>query len=103
MNAGRYSRNGLFVQVQSRFRPGPQVHARTFDGEMVVIDLGHGKYFSLDEVGAVMWEKLTGGLSVGEVATAIRDDFDVDEATAGRDVQRLAEQLVAAGLLEPRD
>jgi hypothetical protein len=89
--------------MEQRFRPGPQVHSRRFDREIVVLDLGAGKYFSLDEVGAAIWEKLTDGVSVGEAADQIVADYEVDPDTAGRDVARLAQELVAAGLLKPKE
>ncbi len=88
------------TDLDDRFRPTAQAHARRFDREVVVLDLGGGKYYSLDEVGAVIWEKLTSGLSLGEVVEQIAAAYDVDEETALRDARRITGELVAAGLLE---
>ena len=93
----------MTAEMDQRFRPASQVHGRRFEREMVVLDLGAGKYFSLDEVGTAIWEKLTSGLSLGEVVAQILDTYDVDEPSARRDVERLASELVAAGLLAKQE
>jgi hypothetical protein len=90
-------------ETDQRFRLSQQVHARRFDGETIILDLGAGKYFSLDEVGAAIWERLGNGLSVGEVAEQILVEYDVDPQTARGDVERMARELLAAGLLEKQE
>jgi hypothetical protein len=92
----------MAADKDQRFRPGQEVHARRFDGEMVVVDLGGGKYFSLDEVGTAIWDHLASGLSLAETAEKILAAYDVDAETARRDVERLAGELVVARLLERR-
>lgn len=77
------------------------VHSRQFDGETVVLNLADGKYFSLDEVGAAVWNSLTDGKTLDEVVAQLVSAYEVDEATARVDVERLSEQLIAAGLLVP--
>jgi hypothetical protein len=88
------------AELDQRFRQTGQIHGRRFDRELIVLDLGAGKYFSLDEVGSSVWEHLTNGLSLGEASQKIVDAYDVELETARRDVKRLASELVAAGLLE---
>jgi hypothetical protein len=92
----------MAAKTDERFRPARDVHARRFDGELVVGDMGGGKYFSLDEVGAAIWEHLANGLSVAETTRKVLDVYDVDAETARRDVERLAGELVGARLLERR-
>jgi hypothetical protein len=86
--------------TKERFRLPDRVHARRFDGEVVVLDLGAGRYFSLDEVGATIWDLFAAGKTQAEVVQELVASFQVDEPTARSDVQRLSEELVAAGLLE---
>ncbi len=78
----------------------PKVHSRRFDGELVLLDLGAGMYYSLDEVGATIWESLSSGRNTDEAVAAVLEAYDVDEATARVDAGRLVKQLLAAGLLE---
>jgi hypothetical protein len=90
------------LTMTAHFQIAASVHARRFDDELVVLDLGAGKYFSLDVVGSTIWDQLAGGKTPEETVVIILDQFEVDEHTARADVQRLAEELLAAGLLEPR-
>ena len=83
-----------------RFRLPPHVHTRRFESEAIVLDLGGGKYYSLDEVGAIVWEGLAAGKSATDVAATLVSEYEVDASTARDDVERLAGELVAAGLLE---
>jgi hypothetical protein len=85
-----------------RFQVPPLVHARRFDDEVVLIHLSEGKYFALDTVAATIWEALVAGKSAEEAIAVLVGEYDVDEGTARRDVERLARELLGAGLLEPR-
>ena len=40
--------------MTARFQISPQVHARRFDDELVILHLGVGAYFSLDPVGSTI-------------------------------------------------
>jgi hypothetical protein len=84
-----------------RFQIPPKVHARRFDDEIVLLHLGVGTYFSLDSVGATIWEQLTSGKTPDETVAVLLAQYDVKAPAARADVQRLAEALLAAGLLEP--
>jgi hypothetical protein len=89
--------------MNQRFRAARQVHARRFHDETVVLDLSRGDYFALDEVGAAIWERLNEGLALSEVVEHLLSRYDGDAQTVRDDVQRLVEELVAAGLLERRE
>ncbi len=78
------------------------VHARQFDDEMILLDLGAGEYFSLDAVGALVWEGLAAGRSAEEVAGAVVQQFDVEFPRALEDVLDLGTELMSAGLLIER-
>ena len=77
----------------------PQVMSRLVSDETVLLDLASGMYFGLDGVGQKIWEAVTEGRSLGEAATAIVNDYEVDETQAQTDVIEFATDLVARGLL----
>jgi hypothetical protein len=85
--------------MTARFRSAPHVHARRFDHETVLLSLVDGKYFALDDVGGAVWEHLTAGKTLSEAVAILLADFEIDEETVRADVQRLVDELVAAGLL----
>ena len=74
-------------------------YSRRFDDEVVVLDLGQGVYYALDEVGAMLWERLEKGDSVGEAATAVAGAYEVTREKALSDAVRLVGELVEKGLI----
>lgn len=84
---------------RARVKVGKNVHARRFDGELVILDMERGEYFGLDELGAQAWESMTAGRTVEEIAGALVAHYEVDRLTLERDLQTLADELLARGLL----
>jgi hypothetical protein len=80
-------------------RPAQSVHARLFDGELVILDLARGEYFALDPIGSRLWNGLEGGLTVEDVAKEIVVEYRVTVEQATADLRALADDLVARGLL----
>lgn len=72
---------------------------RELDREALVIHMGLGTYFGLDEVGVVIWKAIeTHGSAEGAVrALAARYDAPVEELR--RDVEAFVRTLVGKGLL----
>jgi hypothetical protein len=85
--------------MTARFRSAPHVYARRFDHETVLLSLTSGQYFALDDVGGAIWELLTSGKTLDETVTQLLAEYEVDEAALCADVQRIAGELIAAGLL----
>jgi hypothetical protein len=85
--------------MNARFRCAADTHARRFGDELVVLDLAAGAYFSLDDVGAEVWDGIVSGRSLAEITAALREVYDVDAEQLARDVRELVGQLVARGLV----
>ena len=79
------------------------VVTRELDGEMVLLNLETGMYFGLDGVGTDMWKAIREAGTLGDALTAVRRQYDVDEATIRTDFLQLADQLLAKGLLQRGD
>jgi hypothetical protein len=79
------------------------VHSRLFDEEFVILDMAQGAYFALDKVGSRLWTGLEEGRTVEEVAAEIAAAYDVAFDRALADLQSLRDDLVASGLMVPRD
>ena len=76
-----------------------KVMFRQVDEEMVVLDLESGLYFGLDEVGKLIWDGVVAGKSLGEIASVISSEYEVNEAQAENDVVEFSAQLLDRGLL----
>lgn len=76
----------------------PDVVAEDFGGEMVVLNLANGKYFSLPGIAASLWRDLADGCPVATLVARA----EAAGATVAEGVERLATTLVAEGLLRMR-
>ncbi len=83
----------------SRYRVAESVHTRTFDGELVILDLAHGEYFALDPIGSRLWVALEQGKTIEQVAAEVVQEYDVSPETAATDLTALLDDLVRRGLL----
>jgi hypothetical protein len=74
----------------------PQSVAQDFDGEIVALNLANGTYYSLRELGAVLWRDLAAGHPVERLA-AIAGESSVGE----QPVLDFAAKATAEGLMRP--
>jgi hypothetical protein len=68
--------------------------------EVVVLNLATSSYHALNATGAVLWERLDGWKTAGELAAVLASSFGLTPAAADRDVAGFLAGCTAAGLLE---
>lgn len=76
---------------------------RRLGRESVLLHLGTGRYFGLDEVGTLIWTLLAAGTSLPEIERRILEQYEVDADTVHGDVVRILDQLQSRELLEVGD
>jgi len=76
-----------------------QIVASEMGDEVVMVSLARDNYYALDEIGARIWARLEQPLAVDDLCAALRQEFEVDEATCLRDVTALLEKLVTEKLV----
>jgi hypothetical protein len=76
------------------------VHARAFDGEVVLLHLEKGEYFSLDEVGTAVWEAIAAGRPLEAVIAEVAEAYAEPHGRVADDVTRLLSELEDRGLVE---
>ncbi len=87
----------------ARFRVNsPTVVSETVDGEVVMIHLDSGNYYSLRSTGAVIWDAIERGVSLGAITSAL-DATSHNGADVGAQVGSFVEQLRAEELIVPAD
>jgi Coenzyme PQQ synthesis protein D (PqqD) len=74
--------------------------ARELDGEVVILDIPSGRYFTMNDVGALVWNQLEVPVTTDTLTDAVVEAFDVDWHTAAGDLAELLVQLIEAGLVE---
>src|SRR5437660_7948571 len=70
--------------------------------EAVILHLGKGEYYGLNEVGAVIWELLQKPISAGKIAGELTRRFEVTSKQSRSDVFQLLNRLRDANLIETR-
>ena len=55
--------------------------------------------FALDDISALVWNRLDGKNSVSDIVTAVVEEYDVSAETAETDVTRFLEDVVEKGLV----
>lgn len=77
----------------------PAVISEFLEGEVVVIHLDTGSYYSLRGAGAEVWTALEGGASLAELHRQLPRLYQGDPAALAARVSSLRAQLVTEGLL----
>jgi hypothetical protein len=87
------------LSMDSSVRVSEEVVFRELDGEAVLLHLGSGMYFGLDETGTRMWQLLVEHGRLSTVCELLCQEYDAAPATIERDLIALVRDLSAKGLL----
>ena len=68
--------------------------------EGVLLNVATRRYYSLNETGLVLYERLAAGDSVETAAQHLNAVYDTDPETARASARHLVEELAARGLLQ---
>ncbi|MEI6131881.1 MAG: PqqD family protein [Bacillota bacterium] len=80
-----------------------EVSIAHLDNELALLNLKTGKYFTLNETGARIWELLRANMNEEEILNELKVEYEIDEAVLEADIKTLIEQLKAAELLRNSD
>ena len=89
------------AKEESKYRHADHVSWRKVENEAVVLDLNSSDYFSLNETGLLIWEKIGEGSTLEGLAEAVASEYDVEAKAAKADVKKLVDELVKRKLIEP--
>ena len=79
----------------------PNVIHEMIDGEVVLINLETGSYYSIDRVGAIIWDYLEKGLNSDQIEAAILAQYDGEQSEIAAGIQQLFDALQAEQLIVP--
>jgi hypothetical protein len=80
-------------------RPRPQVISQRGADAIVLLSLSHGRYYTLEGVGARAWELCDGTRSRRDVGVEISREYDVPFERVDADLAELIDDLVSEELL----
>lgn len=82
-------------------RSSDEVMASPLGEQTALLDRNRGVFYTLDEIGGFIWERLATPSSPDAIASELCQHYDVDRATAERDVMDFLTQLSDVQLVLP--
>jgi hypothetical protein len=76
------------------------VEWREVEGEIVALDLDSSEYLAVNRTGTVIWPLLVDGATREELAAQLAGRYEIDQATAERDIDQFVSTLSERGLLD---
>jgi coenzyme PQQ synthesis protein D (PqqD) len=88
------------ADLSGPFAPnGADVVSKIIDGELIIIRLSDGTYYSMDNVGARAWTLIEHNHDLPAMVAAIASAYEVSPAALERDLRKLLDDLLAEGLI----
>ncbi len=81
----------------------PDVFSCELAGGKALLDLRSSTYYSINSVGAFVWERLATPIMVSQLHGAMMEEFDVESERCLADLKALVQQFAAAGLVRVDD
>ena len=80
-------------------KPRPDLAVENVDGELIVLDKEAGKVHQLNSSASFVWDCLSDGLSIDEIALMLSEACDVELEAALVDVQAALAQFEGLALV----
>lgn len=90
------------TQAEIRYERNPDYVFRKIVNELVLVPIRQNVadmdcIYTMNPVGAFIWEKLGGGATQDELQAALVHEYDVDPQSAAADLREFMAELEAAG------
>jgi hypothetical protein len=69
------------------------------NGDVFMINIQGGLYFSLDDIGSDIWRRLDLPCSFGTLVSILASEYEADKLTIAADVRRLLARMAESGLV----
>ena len=88
------------LSLSSKVRRNENSLSAEVDDALVLMCIERGHYYSLDTIGANIWQRLEHWIAVSELCTILGTEYDADPETIQRDILALLESLAKECLIE---
>lgn len=92
------------ISVALRFIRNQEVVVRQIQGELIIVPIRSGvgdlnSLYTLNAVGAVLWDFMKEGHTLGEMVKCVCDEFEVTATQAQRDIEVFLDSLLQEKLI----
>jgi hypothetical protein len=77
----------------------PSVLAAEVEGVIMMLSINRNKYFSLDEVGSDIWQRIEPRCSFADLIDRLALDYDADRAIIAADVRAWLDRMAAQDIV----
>jgi len=77
----------------------PEAAYRTYDGQATVVLPGRSEINVLNEIGSLIWERIDGERTVGQILEAVIETYEIDSDRAHTDVLGFLSSLQEHGMV----
>lgn len=82
------------------YEKNPNISWQVIEGKTVVIDSIEGELVHFNDLGALLWQKLTGRHSLEEILADLHREWDVPFKTLEKDMAQFIRQLCQMELIQ---
>jgi len=99
----------LKVTLDTVCAPSENVVAREIEGEVIIVPLTAGigdaddELYTLNDTARAIWNELNGRKNLGQVASALKQEFSSPENDIDKDVLGFAAEMVKRGILAVKE
>lgn len=87
------------ISLTTSLKRNPKQIFSKVDNEVIMLSLDEGKYYSLNEVGARIWELIDQPLEVKTLVSKLTKEFDVSNEVCANETLRLLNEFNKEGLI----
>lgn len=87
------------LTLSSHIRARSDLLSSEIDGEVVMMDIESGQYFTLDAIGTRIWKAMAEAISVASLCRALEQEYDAPLPVIERDVLALLANLATQKLI----
>lgn len=79
-----------------------RIYSRKVKAETVLLDMDTGFYYTLDEVGGIIWKMIVSNKDLDQIIAKIVSEYEIDEETATKDIKALLNNLKKEDLIKAK-
>jgi hypothetical protein len=86
--------HNVAISDSTIIRRSPSVVATEEDGELIMMNLEHNRYFSLNAIGAAVWRHIEPPCTFGELVNRLANEYEANRAAIVEDMLLFLRRMV---------
>ena len=91
------------ITLEQKYTISPSVLLQVVDDEVLLFDSSNGQFFTINDIGAGIWEVMQDYSTLDNVLQELKSYFDIPKEKLSSDVLAFADSLVKQGIISIDD